>query len=65
MKNGEILKDGEKIILSGKPCITYICDQQAQCKGGILCGTLCKHTTDINHAKNFKKLDDTRYEEKR
>lgn len=29
----------------------YICDRKRDCHGSGLCGTQCKHTTDIRHAK--------------
>lgn len=35
--------------------ITYICDEKA-CPKGCL-NSDCHHTTDITHAKNFKKID--------
>ena len=43
--------------------VAYLCDGQAKCKGGIMCGKECKHTEDIKHAKNFKKIDETHYME--
>lgn len=39
--------------------IAYLCDQKV-C--GVDCQA-CKHTTDIRHAKNFKKMDEGKYME--
>ena len=40
--------------------IAYVCDQDKCdiCHGG---DNHCKHTTDIDHALNFKKVDDGKY----
>lgn len=35
--------------------VLYLCDGE-QCEK---CSGTCEHTTDINHAKNFKRLADT------
>lgn len=39
--------------------ITYICDGK-KCEH---CSSECTHTTDINHAVNFRKVADDTYEE--
>lgn len=56
--------DGQKITINGVPCVAFLCDQQAECKESVNCGKECKHTLDIKHAKNFKKICDNKYMEK-
>ena len=42
--------------------IAYLCDQKA-CKVGADC-SICHHTLDIRHAKNFWKIDEEKYVER-
>lgn len=58
-----VIKKSQEAAPQNNISVAYLCDQNKECKGGILCGNLCKCTTDINHAKNFKKIDDTHYAE--
>lgn len=55
---------GYRVLSSGELKVMYLCDRQA-CAGGCINGKAgCRHTCDITHAKNFKKLNDIRYVEK-
>lgn len=56
--------DGQKIMIDGVACVAFLCDQQAACKDSMCCGKECKHTLNIEHAKNFKKLSNIKYAEK-
>lgn len=58
-----VIKKSQEAAPQNNISVAYLCDQQAQCKGGAFCGNLCTHTTDIKHAKNFKKIDETHYME--
>lgn len=39
-----------------RPHVIYICDRKQDCKGSPYCGDPCTHTTDISHARNFRKM---------
>ena len=45
----------------GKIEVAYLCDQKA-CEAGSDC-SICHHTLDIRHAKNFWKMDEAKYME--
>lgn len=30
----------------------FLCDQKRSCKNTIGCGTMCRHTADVEHCKN-------------
>ena len=58
--------------LQQRPEIAYLCDGKIERCQEIGCGVTqsgnfreCYHTSDINHAKNFRKLDDNHYIEVR
>lgn len=42
--------------------VAYLCDQKA-CEAGCNC-SICHHTLDIRHAKNFWKMDEGKYMER-
>jgi hypothetical protein len=56
--------DGQQIIIDGAPCVAFLCDQQAACKNSMCCGKECKRTLNIEHAKNFEKVNNIKYAEK-
>lgn len=30
----------------------FLCDQKRDCRTSAVCGTMCRHTADIEHCKN-------------
>lgn len=35
--------------------IAYLCNQKRACNSSLFCGKECKHTLDIQYAKNFSR----------
>lgn len=54
-KNVTNVNESEGVVCPNRLVILFLCDKRADCKGP--CYPDCHHTTDVRHAKNFKRVE--------